>query len=397
MRLPLLLILPILILDILADWYICRAVWRRCTRGARFWRPVSLWSSIVLGVGLLAAIAWPKKSASDYDLTGLMWFLYCYFSIYVPKYLFIIIDLLGKVTQLWHRRRIKGFAHAGIAVAVVTFGLMWWGALVNRYSIEVKEVEFADPSLPSSFEGLTIAQISDLHTGSYGSDTTYVAKVVEAVNALHPDIIVFTGDIVNRRSSELRPFVPALSRLNAPLGVYSVLGNHDYGDYYAWRSAADKEANMQELYRMQHDMGWALLNNESRTFHAGPDSLVLIGVENIGDPPFPVYGDLDKAYPGDLADPAFKILLSHNPAHWVDDIAGSPDKNIALTLSGHTHAMQMELFGLSPATFRYDTWGGMYDDSDSSRRLYVNIGIGEVGIPARIGATPEITLFTLRR
>jgi hypothetical protein len=397
MRLPLLLILPILILDILADWYICRAVWRRCTRGARFWRPISLWSSIVLGVGLLAAIAWPKKSASDYDLTGLMWFLYCYFSIYVPKYLFIIIDLLGKVPQLWHRRRIKGFAHAGITVAVLTFGLMWWGALVNRYRIEVKEIEFADPSMPSSFEGLTIAQISDLHTGSYGSDTTYVAKVVETVNALHPDIIVFTGDIVNRRSKELKPFVSTLSRLNAPLGVYSVLGNHDYGDYYAWDSAADKEANMQELYRMQHDMGWTLMNNSAHTFHAGPDSLVLIGVENIGDPPFPIYGDLDKAYPGDLADSAFKILLSHNPAHWVDDIAGSPDKNIALTLSGHTHAMQMELFGLSPATFRYDTWGGMYADIDSTRRLYVNIGIGEVGVPARIGATPEITLFTLRR
>lgn len=397
MRLPLLLILPILILDILADWYICRAVWRRCTRGARFWRPILLWSSIVLGVGLLAAIAWPKKSASDYDLTGLMWFLYCYFSIYVPKYLFIIIDLLGKVPQLWHRRRIKGFAHAGITVAVLTFGLMWWGALVNRYRIEVKEIEFADPSMPSSFEGLTIAQISDLHTGSYGSDTTYVAKVVETVNALHPDIIVFTGDIVNRRSKELKPFVSTLSRLNAPLGVYSVLGNHDYGDYYAWDSAADKEANMQELYRMQHDMGWTLMNNSAHTFHAGPDSLVLIGVENIGDPPFPIYGDLDKAYPGDLADSAFKILLSHNPAHWVDDIAGSPDKNIALTLSGHTHAMQMELFGLSPATFRYDTWGGMYADIDSTRRLYVNIGIGEVGVPARIGATPEITLFTLRR
>ena len=326
-----------------------------------------------------------------------MWFLYCYFSIYVPKYLFIIIDLLGKVPQLWHRRRIKGFAHAGITVAVLTFGLMWWGALVNRYRIEVKEIEFADPSMPSSFEGLTIAQISDLHTGSYGSDTTYVAKVVETVNALHPDIIVFTGDIVNRRSKELKPFVSTLSRLNAPLGVYSVLGNHDYGDYYAWDSAADKEANMQELYRMQHDMGWTLMNNSAHTFHAGPDSLVLIGVENIGDPPFPIYGDLDKAYPGDLADSAFKILLSHNPAHWVDDIAGSPDKNIALTLSGHTHAMQMELFGLSPATFRYDTWGGMYADIDSTRRLYVNIGIGEVGVPARIGATPEITLFTLRR
>ena len=124
---------------------------------------------------------------------------------------------------------------------------------------------------------------------------------------------------------------------------------------------------------------------------------MLIGVENIGDPPFPVYGDLDAAYPGDLADPAFKILMSHNPAHWVEDIKDSPDKNIALTLSGHTHAMQMELFGVSPAAFRYQTWGGMYADEDAAHRLYVNIGLGEVGIPARIGATPEITLISLRR
>ena len=143
-------------------------------------------------------------------------------------------------------------------------------------------------------------------------------------------------------------------------------------------------------------MGWQLLNNESRTLRRGNDSIVVIGVENIGDPPFPVYGDLDAAYPGDLDDPSFKILMSHNPAHWVEDIKDSPDKNIALTLAGHTHAMQVELFGLSPAAFRYDTWVGMYADTDSAHRLYVNIGLGEVGIPARIGATPEITQITLR-
>lgn len=397
MRLPLLLILPVLILDILTDWYICRAVWRRCTRAAGFWRPVALWSSVILNLCLLAAIVWPKKSASDTDLTGLMWFLYFYFSIYVPKYLFVLLDLLGRLPQIWHGKRVRALGRTGIVIAVISFCLMWWGALVNRYRIDIREVEITDPTLPEAFEGLTIAQISDLHTGSYGSDTSYVAKVVEAVNSLHPDMIVFTGDIVNRRSDELTPFVSTLSRLKAPLGVYSILGNHDYGDYYAWDSLADKEANLRLLHDMQRDMGWQLLNNDSRIFHAGGDSLVLIGVENIGDPPFPVYGDLDKAYPGDLSDPAFKILLSHNPAHWIDDIAESPDKNIALTLSGHTHAMQMELFGLSPAKFRYDTWGGLYSDSDNAHRLYVNIGIGEVGIPARIGATPEITLFTLRR
>ena len=139
-----------------------------------------------------------------------------------------------------------------------------------------------------------------------------------------------------------------------------------------------------------------MLNNNNEFLHSGAESLALIGVENIGDPPFHVYGNLDEAYPGDLADPAFKILLSHNPAHWENDIRNAPDKNIALTLSGHTHAMQMELFGLSPAALRYRDWGGLYADEDSTHMLYVNIGIGEVGIPARIGATPEVTLFTLK-
>lgn len=394
MRLPLVLILPLLLLSILADVYICRAVWMRCRRHAGFWRKTALISSVALSLCLVAAILWPKKSTSDDGLLGLMWFLYAYFSIYIPKYIFIIVDLLGKIPCLWHRRRIRGFAQAGIALAVTVCALMWWGALVNRYRINVERVEITDASLPETFNGLTIAQLSDLHVGSYGSDTTYLHKLVATVNSLHPDIIVFTGDIVNRRSDELKPFVGTLSGLHAPLGVYSILGNHDYGDYYLWNSPEEKEANRELLFRLQNEMGWHLLNNTHKTFYAGSDSIVLIGVENIGDPPFHVYGDLDKAYPGDLDDPAFKILLSHNPAHWTADIADAPDKNIALTLSGHTHAMQMELFGLSPAAFRYKTWGGLYTDDDNAHPLYVNIGIGEVGIPARIGATPEITLFT---
>ncbi|MCM1067203.1 MAG: metallophosphoesterase [Muribaculaceae bacterium] len=397
MRLPLLLILPVLLLDILVDAYICRAVWKRCKRGASFWRPVALWSSVLLNLLLVAAIVWPKKSAGDSELVGLMWLLYAYFSIYIPKYFFVLVDLLGCIPRLWHRKRSKVVSRGAIAVALTVFGLMWWGALINRYRIDVREVDVTDPSLPAAFDGFTIAQISDLHVGSYGADTAFVAKVVKRVNELHPDMIVFTGDIVNRRSDELKPFTGTLSRLEAPMGVYSILGNHDYGDYYQWPDSAAKSANMRLLRTLQKDMGWHLLDNDYAVLRAGSDSLVVLGVENIGDPPFPTYGDLDAAYPHDLADPAFKILLSHNPAHWVDDIAGSPDKNIALTLSGHTHAMQIEFFGISPATFRYPTWGGMYTDPDGAHRLYVNIGIGEVGIPARIGATPEITLLTLRK
>ncbi len=150
------------------------------------------------------------------------------------------------------------------------------------------------------------------------------------------------------------------------------------------------------MYGMQSRMRWNLLDNATRYIVRGADSLAVVGVGNVGDPPFHTYGNLSEAYPGDPADGMFKILLSHNPAHWDNDICDSPDKNIALTLSGHTHAMQMEIAGLSPAAMRYGRWGGLYADADSAHLLYVNIGIGEVGIPARIGATPEITLFTLR-
>ena len=181
------------------------------------------------------------------------------------------------------------------------------------------------------------------------------------------------------------------------MGVYSILGNHDYGDYFNWPNDSSKAANMELMDSLKAKMNWQLLRNQTAWLRCGSDSIALVGVENVGDPPFHIYGDLPASYPGSLSDDVFKILLSHNPAHWVADIKDNPSAQIALTLSGHTHAMQMEAFGISPAAFRYPTWGGMYSDSDSLRRLYVNIGIGEVGIPARIGATPEVTLFTLRK
>lgn len=395
MRLPLVLILPLLVLGVLVDWYIVRAVGARCRR--RWPRLLAVWQGVAFALGLVVLIVLPKHSGSDADLTAIMWCLYAYFSVYMPKYIFVAVDLLAKLPQLFRRKRIKALSVAGEVLAAVVFVAMWWGALVNRYSIDIREVSFESEALPEAFNGLRVAQISDIHTGSYGTDTAYLAKVVEAVNALNPDVILFTGDIVNRHSSELEPFTGVLGRLRTPYSVYSVLGNHDYGDYYVWPSPEAKVADRRHLVELQEGMGWKMLNNATAVIHRGPDSIAIVGVENIGDPPFPVYGDLDAAYPGDLADPVFKILMSHNPAHWTADIADAPDKNIPLTLSGHTHAMQMEVLGVSPAALRYSTWGGMYSDADGSHSLYVNIGIGEVGIPARIGATPEITLFTLSR
>jgi len=397
MRLPLVLIVPVLIIGLLVDWYIATVVNQRCTHGRRFWGKFARITGWIGFIALLAAICSPKRSGDDEELQFIMWVLFAYFSVYLPKYIFCLFDLIAKIPQLLHRKRIKALSIGGIALACVTFCAMWWGALINRYHIDINHVEISDSRLPASFDGLTIAQISDLHTGTYGTDTAFVSKLVETINGLHPDIVVFTGDIVNRHTSELEPFTSTLSRLRAPMGVYSILGNHDYGDYYNWPSEAAKAENMELMYRLQAGMGWRLLRNETEWLHRGNDSIALIGVENVGDPPFRIYGDLSASYPGNLADSEYKILLSHNPAHWVTDISTNPENNIALTLSGHTHAMQISAFGLSPAAFRYPTWGSMYADTDSLRRLYVNIGTGEVGIPARIGATPEITLFTLRK
>ena len=190
--------------------------------------------------------------------------------------------------------------------------------------------------------------------------------------------------------------VTALSELQARDGVYAILGNHDYGDYSDWATDDAKEADRRHLRDAIGNMGWRLLLNETEMIRRDGDSIAVIGVENIGDPPFHVYGSLAKAYP-DVSDNVSKILLTHNPAHWTDSIADNPDINIPLTLSGHTHAMQMEVGGFSPAVFRYPTWGGLYADKDKKHNLYVNIGIGTVGFPARIGATPEITVITLKK
>lgn len=392
MRFPLLPILIILIFNLLIDFYL----WRRLKKSSYniLWRKLHVVLASICNIALVVVICVPKRSGDNADLSSIMWTIYAWFSIYIPKLLFVFFDLLASIPLIFHRKRLKILDLAGIAIAGVIFIIMWWGALINRYNIDVNRVDVEIEGLPAAFDGYTIAQISDLHVGTYGYDTTYVAEVVDEVNSLSPNMIAFTGDIVNRISSELEPFVGTLLQLKAPDGVYSILGNHDYGDYYNWPSDAQKQANLENLCNLQKQMGWKMLNNAYDIVRRNNDSIAIIGVENVGDPPFHTYGDLDAAYPA-LDDPTIKILLSHNPAHWDNDIQDAPDKNIALTLSGHTHAMQMCVFGWSPAAFRYPTWSGLYKDNDK-HQLYVNIGIGEVAIPARIGATPEITLITLR-
>ncbi len=393
MRIPLLFLITVIVLSLLVDGYIYIMVRRRCV--SKVPARLQLVSAVLLYVALIVGVSMPRRSGDDGSLLFIMWVLFGYMTFIMPKLVFVVVDAVALLPVLWHGRRWRWLSLTGGVIAIVAFLAMWWGALVNRFRVDVREVDFEFPHLPAAFDGFRIVQISDLHVGTYGDDDRFVRKLVGVINGLHPDAVMFTGDIVNRHSSELAPFVDALSGIEAPYGVFSILGNHDYGDYADWPSEADKAADVAALCAMQESMGWKLLLNQTEFIHSGRDSIAVIGVENIGDPPFRIYGSLHKAYPA-VGDSVSKILLSHNPAHWTDSIAGHDDVNIALTLSGHTHAMQIEVAGMSPAALRYATWGGMYGDETGRHALYVNIGAGTVGMPMRLGATPEITLITLK-
>lgn len=393
MRLPLLLMLPVIIISVLIDWLIWRFLAN--SRYKYPWAYIHRGVSIAL-IGIIACVTVsPVKEVSGGLLAAISWYLYAFLSIYIGKMLYVLMHLLSLIPRLFKHNPWTWLSKTGIVLGVIAFGMMWWGVF-NRTILQVTHVTVTVPQLPDGLQGMKIVQISDLHVGSWGNDTTYISNLVDTVNSLHPDLIVFTGDIVNRRSDELLPHASVLARLSAPLGVYSIMGNHDYGDYSEWPDMKAKQANRQMLLDLQKDMGWKMLNNAHDLIYHNGDTLCLIGVENVGDPPFHTYGNIDAAYPN-LNDGRFKVLLSHNPAHWHKDIQNNPKINIPLTLSGHTHAMQIELGGVSPAALRYKEWGGLYADSTATHNLYVNIGAGTVGIPARIGANPEITLITLKK
>ena len=307
-----------------------------------------------------------------------------------PKTIFMLCSLIGDAIRLVLRRCPRApFAWFGGVLAVISFVNIFYGATAGVKRFEVKQVEYRSDRLPKAFDGYRIVQISDIHIGSWAGQPEVMERLVKLVNEQQPDLIVFTGDLVNQQSHELDGFQTILSKLHAPDGVYSVLGNHDYGTYYRWKNQQQEVANLQYLKDQQKEMGWKLLNNEHDILYHRGDSIALIGVENDGEPPFSQYADLPRAIQG--TEGMFRILLSHNPTHWRREVL--PDTDIDLMLAGHTHAMQMILFGHSLSSLMYPEWSGMYLEGE--RGLYVNIGIGYVGLPFRFGAWPEVTVLTL--
>jgi predicted MPP superfamily phosphohydrolase len=283
----------------------------------------------------------------------------------------------------------------GIAAGGTLFGSLLYG-FTNKYNYNVirQKVKFAN--LPAAFKGLKIVHISDIHSGSF-LDIKAVEKGIELVMAQQPDLILFTGDLVNDLATEMDPFKEIFSRLKAPMGVYSTLGNHDYGDYVQWPIAGvSKEENLENLKNVHQDMGWRLLMNEHVVLERGEDKIALLGIENwSAKGRFPKHGKMHEAYPGAEKYP-FKILMSHDPSHWRAEVREKyPD--IDLMLSGHTHGMQFGVevpgFRWSPVQYMYNEWAGLY--KEEQQHLYVNRGFGFIGYPGRVGIMAEITLLEL--
>lgn len=304
---------------------------------------------------------------------------------------FLLPWALGKLLGLFIPHAAAVGKAGGLFVVSLLAACLAFALLFGWRIVKVRQVEISFKDLPASFDGYKIAQFSDWHLGTYKRNHRTIEKEVEKVLERKPDLIVFTGDIVNYDPSEIEPFVETLSRLKAPDGVWSVMGNHDYCTYNPVRTPEALKCYVRAIHETEAKMGWRLLLNESAVIRRGADSLALVGVENDGNPPFPQLGDLGKATAG-LPEGIFKILLSHDPTHWRREVL--PDTEIQLTLSGHTHAMQLRLWGLSPAKINFDEWGGLYDED--GRKLFVSTGSGG-NLPARFGAWPEVDIITLRK
>jgi uncharacterized protein len=400
--------LAISIIILLIDVYFYRGIRLLLQRVEQLWirRFVHIFNLLfslffLIGFGYVFANK-PDSEAVEY-YQRIFLFSSAFLTVYIPKIittLFLlaedtrsfIIHLSSSKNQIKRRRR-RIILSIGIFIGALAFLSSSYGITFGKFRFNVHETAIQSPKIPKEFEGYKIVQLSDFHISCYINNEDKIDKLIQLVNELNPDLLVFTGDMVNNTAAELSPFVAYLSRLKATDGKYSILGNHDYGNYTTWESESEKQADHELLIREQESAGFRLLMNESVEITRGGEKITLLGVENIGKPPFPVYGDLVKAMEG-TDSTSFRILLSHDPSHWDMEVLAS---DIELTLSGHTHGMQLGIeipgWQWSPAQYRYPRWAGLYEED--GQYLYVNRGIGFIGYSGRLGIWPEISLFTL--
>lgn len=321
-------------------------------------------------------------------------FIGLFFLFYVPKLFFILFNGISILLRSCCLLFSKSLRMLATFFSLSLFLILLYSITLGRYNYKLETVEVPIAYLSEAFRNFKIVQLSDIHLGSFGPGYKGMEKLVDQVNQLQPDVIVFTGDMVNNFADEMIPWIDVLGKLHAPYGKYAVTGNHDYGDYTHWPDTRAKQNNMTQFFRNMEAMGFRMLNNRSIPLVIRQDTLWLAGVENWGKPPFPRYGKLTEAIDS-IQHPRPIVLLSHDPSHWRAEILDHP--NIYLTLSGHTHAMQ---FGIkigpkkwSPASYIYPEYDGLYQQGD--QYLHVSRGQGYLGYPGRIGLSPVITELIL--
>jgi hypothetical protein len=378
------------------------------------WR--ALWNILYWVVAILPVVLIVSGFGSISKPGGLSSFQQLVFNLFITLFvtkIFVLIFLLGEdvfriFTGIFKKvsgtnlegaplmpERREMVSKVALMFAAIPFASFIYGITKGKYSYKIHRKELFFKDLPEAFNGFTITQISDVHAGSF-DDKNAVHEGIKLIQELNSDVFVFTGDMVNNRAEEIEPFKDIFGSIKAKHGQFSILGNHDYGDYVAWESPRHKTENLNRLKQHHADMGYKLLLDEHIRIQKDNESIVLAGVENWGKG-FGERGDLQKALHG-TNDKDFKVLLSHDPSHWDEQVKVNQNP-IHLTLSGHTHGMQMGVeipgFKWSPVKFRYKNWAGLAAHED--RHLYVNRGYGFIGFTGRVGIWPEITVLTLRK
>ena len=398
-------IIPI-VFYILIDIYAFQAI--KTISKNHFIHGVYVLSSVAILVFFIYAITSPDARTNP----KMMYIYGLFLALFVPKIIAVIAmfgeDVIRVFVGVFYKigggseasfmpSRRKFVSTVALGIAAIPFGALLYGMIKGKYNYKVLQYTLEFDDLPSSFDGYTLNQISDIHSGRFDNPEK-VKYAVDLVNKQQSDLILFTGDLVNNVAQEMDAWKDTFATLKATDGVYSVLGNHDYGDYVSWESAEKKQENLQALIALQKDMGWDVLLNESRTIQKNQQAIKLVGVENWGEGGFKKAGDLEKAC-ADVSAQDFTILMSHDPSHWQSRVKEHP-KNIQLTLSGHTHGMQFGIeipgwFKWSPVKYRYQNWAGIY--KEFGRYINVNRGFGYLGYPGRVGIWPEVTVITLKK
>ena len=311
---------------------------------------------------------------------------------FLPLNIFLISKAISVYIRDKKGKNLRWVSFVGGALSVLLIILLGWGIL-DRKNVEVREVEVAIKDLPEAFNGLKVVQITDVHIGCLDGASDYLNRIVEISNSYNPDIVMLTGDLINVAAWEAEGTESALNGFKANIGKYAVLGNHDYGKYYKWECSQDSIDNLDAVKNIYRNFDFDLLLNENRVLTSGNDTLVVAGIENCGEEPFPCYGDIGASLSGVEDKPA--LLLSHDPSTWKTKVLEY--KNILMTFSGHTHAAQMGIeigdFKFSPAQYLYDEWDGLYEQD--GRYLFVSRGVGYVGLAFRLGMRPEISVLKL--